>query len=751
MSKPTKSEAETRTESELIAYRLKYIKQYIAAGYTLFPLVKNKKIPAVKAWQHVKIGEFTADYLSQSNYGVALKGSDFVIDYDPRNALPGATTPPLHQLQSDLVFEIPVNTFTVATGGGGLHIYMAKSPGVENIAKSLQKYPGLDFLAGPSRFVVGPGSIHPGTGKRYECLAGADYMDFLGGGVADAPAALINLVKKGYGGASGREKISEGFEATTDTNDMFVAYLATGAPLAKEGEHGDEVTYKVACIGRDLGLSSDTVYEVMRDNWNDSCTPRWTDSELQDKVRNAYKYASGAPGAKNPINDFKGVPATTPDTNGKDAEKSHWRTDQYGRPRKTLYNLLNFLRIPQYGYSQLFGLNEFTKRIEFRNPAPWHNGKMPTIHGIHDQDVILLKSYLSKNQDFEVFTIMVQEAITIIAHENCFHPVREYLDGLTWDGVPRLDTWLRDYATIEDNTYTRAVARKVLCAAVARIYTPGIKFDHVLVLEGAQKLGKSTLCAKLGGAWYGDFVMDPHSKDTIDKLQGKWIVEMAEMEVSSRSDVNALKAFITRQVDRDRLAYERLTADFPRQCIFIGTINPDADGGYLKDSTGNRRFWPVKVRGKIDFKGIKQVRDQLFAEAKAMLAKGEKLYMETEELDKAAEVEAAERHGEDPWTHRVKTWLSMAENQKRNFLTSRDIFIEALGGTDLRLGRRETTAIANVMRSIGGWDKSIEHVPGVGATRGYSRVGGLTPSEELKAHRRELESSTAELEKAGIW
>ncbi len=185
-----------------------------------------------------------------------------------------------------------------------------------------------------------------------------------------------------------------------------------------------------------------------------------------------------------------------------------------------------------------------------------------------------------------------------VARLNAYDPIQDYLGARVWDGVPRIDFWLRDFLGVKDTAYTRAVARKVLCAGVMRVYVPGCKFDHTMVLEGEQDIGKSTVCKILGSErFYGDFQIDPHNKDTVQNLQGLWIVEMAELATVRKADTDALKAFLTRSTDKIRVAFGRLPQEFPRQSMFIGSYNPDADGAYLKDATGNRRWWPAMQRG----------------------------------------------------------------------------------------------------------------------------------------------------------
>ena len=189
-------------------------------------------------------------------------------------------------------------------------------------------------------------------------------------------------------------------------------------------------------------------------------------------------------------------------------------------------------------------------------------------------------------------------AVTKVADDRAYHPLRAYLAGLPeWDGSPRVDTLLIDYLGATDNAYIRAVTRKTLCAAAARVYSPGCKFDTILVLNGPQGIGKSTLIAKLGGEWFSDSLQlsDTHDKTAAEKLQGYWILEIGELAGLRKAEVETLRSFLSRQNDIYRASFGRRATPHPRQCVFIGTTN--AESGYLRDTTGNRRFWPVKVSG----------------------------------------------------------------------------------------------------------------------------------------------------------
>lgn len=679
------------------------IDAYTRAGIPLFPL--NGKIPAVRGWREVKAGQYPLASLAGRNYGVALPDDIIVIDVDPRNFTPGDK--PLSRLKKALGNTL--DSYLVRSGGGGVHIYLRKPVDFATRMKH-PDYPGIDFKRAGG-FVVGPGSVHPDTGKEYSVEKGTV------GALLEAPVELLALLAR----PAGEEWSDAGTGKYVDdaaTQERYADYLKNQAPTSG--------SFLVACRGRDLGLAPEKTWEMLVAYWSPRRASPRTPEELKDRVIHAYQYAHGPVGGSHPSVDFEAVEeAPTPK---KEDRAPNFKTTPNGAAAKCFSNLLHYLRLPGSGIDNIFGYNQFTAQVEFTNPAPWHEGRMPAYPALHDDDLVQLKAHLVTRYSFEMPTVAIAEAVVVTARRRKFHPVKEYLESLKWDNVARLDFWLRDYLGVSDSPYTRACARKVLCAAVMRIFKPGCKFDHVLVLEGAQRIGKSTVCGILGGPWFLDSPIDPQNKDTVQLMQGKWVIELAEMEVTRRAEADALKAFLTRQTDKVRMAYGRLASEFPRQSIFIASKNPEADGAYLKDNTGNRRWWPVACApkgGQVDFKAFREVRNQLWAEAVHVVkSKGEPLYMETEELRTEAQATVELRHAEDAWTERVGQWLGL---DKRDFLTARDVFCDALGGLDKQLDRRTTLRIAGCMRGQG-WETTVKWIEGRpvrGYVKAYSEIAGL--------------------------
>lgn len=323
-----------------------------------------------------------------------------------------------------------------------------------------------------------------------------------------------------------------------------------------------------------------------------------------------------------------------------------------------------------------------------------------------------------------------------MASERAYHPVREYLDALPeWDGTERIDTLLTDYLGAEDSAYTRAVMRKTLAAAVARIYQPGVKFDSVLILNGPQGIGKSTLFARLAGAWFSDSLTltDMRDKAGPEKLQGYWVLELGELAGMKKTDVETVKSFLSRVDDKYRASYGLNVESHPRQCIIVGSTNTES--GFLRDITGNRRFWPVRVNGQSGKKPWQLSGDdvlQIWAEAKAAFENGERLYLEGEEAAAAACEQADAMETDDREglvrayldTLLPEEWDTMSLYDRRNFLNgsefgeqrrtgtvrrmmacNMEIWCECFGRDSSTLKKIDSYEISGIMRKIEGWGR----------------------------------------------
>ncbi|WP_426608992.1 VapE domain-containing protein [Bradyrhizobium sp. McL0616] len=273
---------------------------------------------------------------------------------------------------------------------------------------------------------------------------------------------------------------------------------------------------------------------------------------------------------------------------------------------------------------------------------------------ITDADVIRVQHWMQHAGIKRVSKETVGSAVTMYADDRSYHPVRDYLDGLRHDGIPRLDTWLTTYLGTESTPYTSAIGRMFLIAMVARIFRPGCKCDHMLIFEGPQGAMKSSACGVLGGGWFSDAMPDLNvGKDAQQHLRGKWLIEVSEMHAMGRADTALLKAFITRTTEKYRPSHGRLEVIEPRQCVFVGTTNRDT---YLRDETGGRRFWPVKC-GHIDIARLAADRDQLFAEAVQRYRNAEQWWPTKDEERKLIAPQQSNRYEADVWEESIAGYL----------------------------------------------------------------------------------------------
>lgn len=292
-------------------------------------------------------------------------------------------------------------------------------------------------------------------------------------------------------------------------------------------------------------------------------------------------------------------------------------------------------------------LNQFSNQIEKTREPPFPKGQTGPLM---DADGIEIAAWIGQQYFLDIKTSVAHEAILVVATRNPFHPVREYLDSLTWDGVARIPNFFERYFEAEHNDYTRSVAISFFISAAARIYDPGCKVDTMVILEGNQGLGKTRSVRALAGeSWYTEATESPTNKDFYQALRGKWLVEIGEMQAFSKSESNKIKQVITIQSDNYRPSYGRYSRDFPRQSIFLGTTNEE---NYLNDATGARRFLPIRCHAA-DTDGILTDRDQLWAEAVARYQRREPWW----QIPEAAKDEQDARYNADSWEGVISDWL----------------------------------------------------------------------------------------------
>ena len=375
-----------------------------------------------------------------------------------------------------------------------------------------------------------------------------------------------------------------------------------------------------------------------------------------------------------------------------DEWKKRLQRNKNGVLENNLHNIRLIMENDPYMKNIVF--NQLADGMEIRGAVPW---KHPARFWRDADDAQLIcyidasyGSFSQRNYDI---------AVTKAADDRSYHPIKEYFDGLpVWDEMPRVDTVLIDYLGAQDNAYVRAVTRKALCAAYMRIYHPGIKFDYITVLNGNQGIGKSTLIAKLGMEWFADSLTlsDMNDKTAAEKLQGYWIHEIGEMAGMRKAELEKVKAFVSRQDDKYRASFGRRVTPHPRQCIFFGTTN--SENGYLRDITGNRRFWNVKVTGEGRMKPWdldQETVDQIWAEVIVLSNAGEELFLDhtLEDYARKEQSEAMEQDDREGLVARYldmllpETWDTMDVHQRRDYVQDPDGLLNAKGTM-----RRETVS-----------------------------------------------------------
>lgn len=418
------------------------------------------------------------------------------------------------------------------------------------------------------------------------------------------------------------------------------------------------------------GLSDDQIYTVLTDSHNfmsdkpleagqgdPEKAARWLQPQI-DKIR-AERLAETAFTDVAVIDDLDEMLALSDEEAAdQEAELVSWqsrldgtKTGQWKNTAQNLYLILRHLSGEEDRAQCVFAYDEFNQANVYTFAPPWGT-EGDVGRELNDLDDIRIKTWLSKEWGIEASTQAVADITYQLGKENHFHPVQRYLKSLKWDGKERLDKMLSTYCgAVGDTRYLSDVGRKFMAACVARVMHPGIKFDHVLILEGVQGIGKSSFVAALAGQWYSDSLGDITNKDVVDTMRGKWIIELGELSSMNRAETNDLKAFITRQNDVARKAYGRRAQTYPRQCVFVGTTN---DEEYLKDATGGRRFWPVRTP-RFNFKAITRDRDQLWAEALIAFQMGEALYLDDEHVRDIASGEQKDRFVVDEIQTQVKS------------------------------------------------------------------------------------------------
>lgn len=670
----------------------------------IFPVILVKtgdkllKKPAIKAWQDSIWFEndgYKADIAKSMAYGVALTEDWVVVDFDSYKI--GAP----QSLEKLIDLGLDINTFTVESARGGNHFYY-RNPSKQSIRKTHTDFPGIDFLS-TGCFTVGPGTIT--MDGAYQTLCGSLET------ALEIPQAVLKLLERGEAALS---TSSEAVDTVTELSRY--KEIVSNELGVEQGSRGLSA-YKLAAKGRDLGLSEQDTFECMLD-WNMRCLPPEGYSELRVSVRNAYAYSRNTAGvAATNLEMFVEQPNANVDSLR--TAITNWDVDAKGIAKPTLFNLAQLLlydgRVkPHETFVDLFKYNEFESVIEMTRKPFFRSFRDTSPLVLNNMDILKIRDFIAQSHKLDYSVDNIMAAIKVDAYAKCYHPIRSWLEGLEWDGTPRLIHLFNDYFRFSspdpaEIKYRGAVGKAMMLASIWRIFQPGYKWDHCLVLAGTTNFGKSIFVETIGGQYSGALPKMSLAESELQKMNGLWWIEYPELSAAKKSDINEIKAFITITSDIYRRPYDRLPERHQRECVMVWTLNPESEG-FLKDETGNRRFLIIDVENMIDIETIKRERDQLFAEAMHLFKQGiEPLsYLLDDEVKAMAKAKQDEnlKDYSDPWTDTVRDWLDkkpeLLRYRQHRAVTGAIVLSEALGIHRAQdQDQRTKMRVSRVMRDLG--------------------------------------------------
>jgi putative DNA primase/helicase len=426
----------------------------------------------------------------------------------------------------------------------------------------------------------------------------------------------------------------------------------------------------------------------------DAIADGWTAEQVIDFVVNNKRPPVCAADPLPPA-DESIYTATTADADPGWKDVVFWKDGKLRECRENVFQILQHMP----AWQGCLAMDDFANVIRVRRDTP--TGQKVGEVWDEDQDFKLGLWLAQAVRLFIKASGTISEGVRATAKANAYHPVREWLEGLKWDGTSRVDDWLTDYVGVAKTPYSTLVGRLFLIGMVARIYRPGCKMDTALILEGLQGEGKSTIAKALAGEWFSDTTFVMGDKDSFIGLRGKWAYELAELDSFNRSESTRAKAFISSSTDSYRAPYDRVSKDHPRQCVFIGTTNQYE---YFKDSSGNRRYWPVLCMGELNAAGLRDMREQIFAEAVQLFKQGMNWWPTKDQQNLLISPQQEERELHDVWEIAIHEWLEA--DKTRNRVTALDILCGALKMEVSKIdgARQSAMRVGVCMRKLG-WKK----------------------------------------------
>lgn len=678
----------------------------VARHFPVFPVVKGKKIPQIKGWQDkatqdpAQIEEWWSEWpTAYVGMPTGSKSGIWVVDIDHKDGKSGEES-----LQQ---YEALPSTFHQTTRSGGKHLFF-KYEDDWNFRGSTDTLGRLVDTRADGNFVV----TWPTPGYKFNGRLSE---------IASTPEWLTQkMLTKSTRGTSGTEvTVPERVFSESEVNKLLrdvdvVEYRD------RDKWRNLIMSVKAATAGETYGLTALL-------NWSLEDEEYFGGDEIHNALNSIWESVDahrdgGITAGTLVAAARKGDLSRKAEAGFTEIEVSYeWDTDKSGQLIASETNMLLMLtreKLVLHGdleptdnpYYGLIVYNELKEAVVFTRKPPWALGNTEYVDKIvEEHDINELRLSIANNIHVHFTKSKAKDMVDTAAHRSPCNPVVGYLDSLEWDGVPRIEEWIIKYLGAEDNVYTRAVSKRTLIAGVARAYRPGVKVDNVLVLESSQGVGKSTVVEILGGDWAGAPEFPIGDKDAEQNLQGLWVVEWSEMATTWKKEADAIKAFLTKSTNRFRGSYGAQARDWPRRCIIIGTHNPGADGEWLLDETGNRRYWPVKVSGVhegsdgvklADFTGLQEVRDQLWAEAKHYFKQGEQHHLTPAE-NSIALAEQKTRTVSDPRAEILLDAVTTGSFKDRQHLSVGDVAVQVFEYRDRDITKKIKNELGGMFRTIG--------------------------------------------------
>jgi hypothetical protein len=647
-----------------------------------FPEKASADLACVRAWW-TKWPEARVGLLTGERNGIT------VLDVDIKNGKDGAASlaalgfPALEAMS-------PVQTMSPS---GGWHLFFRFDPAIKGTVGQIGA--GLD-VRNRNQFVLAPDSLK--NGQRYRVVGkplGSTELPPFPPSLIPPPrperdaVELVSSPTQEQLEWAASQLLGKAAQVADTTQGGRQAALNNAAFWAGgAGAHGmlkqDQAREALVPAGVTAGLSEREVQLSFEHGWGDGLK-----SPISDFPQDyGEMFEDLPPRSANDLTELLSDTAVAPAVSAE--SKIGIIRAKSGDMKPTLHNAILVLRKVNQDKGFHIRKNDFTGEDE------WCGGPLT------DPDLGVIRVSIEQAGMHNVGSTLTADSVVALATAHHFHPIREWLGTLRYDGTPRLDKWLTRYLGADDSPYTRAVGRAFLVAMVARVMKPGCKHDHVLVLGGDQGIGKSTVCKILGGDWFGDNMpsIRDGAKEAGIYIPGHWLIELAELAPSRKAEAEDLKAFLTRATDEIRVPYDRKPRKFSRQCVFVGTTNETA---FLRDVTGGRRFWPVTC-GVIDSYTLAHDRDQLFAEALAAFNAGEQWHLASDIEQLASSQQEAARQ-EDTWECAIADYLEGDDtcNQAVQSITARDL-LTRLGVTIERQSQSNVQRVTRILRLMG-WER----------------------------------------------